>query len=227
MPRASSTLATTRLTPRAIETAVNVLATKRPRRYLIASVKIVIDWRWRPSCEIPAGFSAIELGHVDDTGRLAEALRVMRDQQQGLSVVTADAQKYLQDLARRSCVEAGAGFIGQHQWRAVGERARNGNPLLLAAGELRGLVPQTLREAQSSEEIGGAPALQAPRHVAGEHHRQHHVLDRTESGKQIEGLEHIPDILGAEPVAMRLRQGEEIGVVDVNCAGAWRGDARN
>src|SRR5258708_37869731 len=71
IPPARRTLATTRLTPRAIETAVSVLATRRPRRYLRATVRIVIDGR-RPSCGTLAGLGAIELGHVDDTVRSAE-----------------------------------------------------------------------------------------------------------------------------------------------------------
>src|SRR6266404_360730 len=71
IPRARRTLATTRLTPRAIETAVSILATRRPRRYLRATVTIVIDG-WRPSCGPPAGLGAIELGHVDDPVSSAE-----------------------------------------------------------------------------------------------------------------------------------------------------------
>jgi hypothetical protein len=35
---------------------------------------------------------------------------------------------------------------------------------------------QTLGEAQSSEEIGGTPALHALRDDGGEHHREHYIF---------------------------------------------------
>ena len=83
----------------------------------------------------------------------------MRDNQQGFLVLPADGQKHCQDLAGRLHIKAGTWFIGKDQWRAIGQRARDGNPLLLAARELLRLMAETLGEAQSGKEIGGALTL--------------------------------------------------------------------
>src|SRR6266478_5741416 len=200
IPRARRTLATTRLTPRAIDTTVSVLATRRPWRYLRATVRIVIGGR-RLSRSTPVGLAAIELGHVDDLVRSAECSLVVRDKQQGLLLLPAEGQERCKDFAGRHRVQTGARLIGEDQRRAVGQGARNGNPLLLAARELRGPMGKTLGEAQSEEKIGSAPALQARRDGFREHHREHHILERVEGREQVEGLKHVPDMLGAKAVA--------------------------
>src|SRR5438034_941193 len=123
IPQARATLATTRLTPRAIDTTVSALVTRRPRRYLRASVRIVIGGQ-RPSCRAPAGLGTIELSHVEDPVGSAACGLVVRDEQQGFLVLAADRQKHCQDLAGRLRIEAGARFIGEDQWRAVGQGAR-------------------------------------------------------------------------------------------------------
>src|SRR5215831_19512018 len=218
MPRAKRTLAMTRLTPRAIETAVSVLATRRPRRYLRATVRIVIGGE-RLSRSTLAGLGAIELGHVKDPIRRSERGFVVRDQEQGFPFLPTDGQKGRQNLPGGPEIQAGAGFIGEDQRRAVGQGTRNRNPLLLASREVLGFVSEALRKAQLRQQLGGALALQALWHGVREHHRKRHVLERAEGRKQVEGLEHIADLPGAKAVAARFGQGEDIGVADMDRAG--------
>src|SRR5260370_10267428 len=158
IPRARRTLATTRLTPSAMDTVVNVLATRRPRRYVKAMVKIVIG-RHGPSCGALASLGAIELCHLEDPICAFECGRVVRDDQQRFLVLPADGQKHRQHRAGGPHIKAGTRFIGEDQWRVVGQRSRDGNPLLLAARELLRLMAETPREAQPAKEIGGALTL--------------------------------------------------------------------
>jgi len=123
---------------------------------------------------------AIELGHVEDLVCFSERGLVVRDKKQGLLLLPAEGQKSCQDLAGGTRVQAGARFISEDQWRAVRQGARNGNPLLLAAGELLRLMGEALGQAQSGEKVGGMPALQARRDGLREHHGEHHILERVE-----------------------------------------------
>src|SRR5262249_23771816 len=154
IPPASRTLATTRLIPRAIDTAVSVLATRRPRRYLRATARIVIGGK-RLSCRAPGGLGAVEVGHVDYPVRCSECRLVVRDEHEGLLVFSAYGQQDFHNLPGRPGIEAGARFIGEDQRRVVGQGARNGHALLLAARELLRLVGEAFRETQSGEKIDG------------------------------------------------------------------------
>src|SRR5262245_25151923 len=88
-------------------------------------------------------------------------------------------------------------------------------------------VREARRKAQPGEEIGGTPALQALWDGVGEHHREHHILERAEGRKQVEGLEHIADMIGSKTVAARIRELEDSRVVDANGAGGRNCDAGN
>src|SRR6266851_8174620 len=100
IPWTRRTLAMTRLTPSAMDTAVSVLATLRPRRYLRATVRIVIGRR-RHSCGPVVGSGAIELDHVDDLISTSERGVIVRDEEQGSLLLPADSQKGGQDLPGR------------------------------------------------------------------------------------------------------------------------------
>ena len=50
--------------------------------------------------------------------------------------------------------------------------------------------------------------------LARERHPQQHVLERRESGQQIERLKHEADVPGPKPVAGRLGQPRDIGRID-------------
>src|SRR5438876_4584145 len=131
IPRAKRTLAITRLTPRAMDTAVSVLATRRPRRYLRATVRIVIGGQ-RPSRGTLAGLGAIDPGHLKDLICHSERGLVVRDEEQGLFLLPADGQKGRHHLPGCPRIQAGARFIGEDQRRAVRQGAGDGDPMLLA-----------------------------------------------------------------------------------------------
>jgi hypothetical protein len=81
------------------------------------------------------------------------------------------------DLFAGVRVERPGRLVGQDHLRLVHERAGDGHPLLLAAGEFRRRVLDALAEAHALQRLQRArAALRGAR--AGIHHRQFHVLQR-------------------------------------------------
>ncbi len=75
------------------------------------------------------------------------------------------------------------------------ERARDGDPLLLAAGELRGVVPPAGREADPLEHVLRArPCVALP----GDLQRQGDVVEGGQARHQVKRLEHDPDAITAQ-----------------------------
>ncbi len=68
------------------------------------------------------------------------------------------------------------------------QRAGDGGPLLLAAGQFRGEMVQTVGQTDALEEGSGLRFALGPPD-AGEHERQRHVFQRRQPGQQIERLE--------------------------------------
>ena len=92
-------------------------------------------------------------------------VRVVRDDDERVAglVHAVEERKHL--LARAG-VEVAGGLVGEQQGRAVHERARDRDPLALAAGDLVREVIGPLREAHAPERLEGALASLAPRHAA-------------------------------------------------------------
>ena len=74
-----------------------------------------------------------------------EAL-VMRGDQRGAAFAADEAEEFGEDLVRGRLVEVARRFVGQHQRRAVGERARDRDALLLAARQFGGAMVEPLAE---------------------------------------------------------------------------------
>ena len=64
-------------------------------------------------------------------------------------------------------VEVRGGLVGQHERRVVRERARDRDPLLLAARQVAGAVVHAVGEADLLEQLDGARPRLAPRHLRG------------------------------------------------------------
>ncbi len=81
------------------------------------------------------------------------------------------------DLLAGLQVEVAGGLVGQDDGGVVGEGPGDGDALLLAAGELEGLVAVALPEADLLEQLHALQSALVVGH-AGEDHRQGHVLQR-------------------------------------------------
>src|SRR5919108_4400315 len=114
MPRVRRKLAMTKLTPKAMEKAVKALATKRPRRYFKATVKTVMS-ALQCSHHIVPGTGTIDVGHVENLIGHARHGLIVRDDAQGLALLSADSQKGGQHLPCGVSIEAGTWLIRQDQ----------------------------------------------------------------------------------------------------------------
>ena len=98
-----------------------------------------------------------------------------------------------QDLLRRAAVESAGRLVGEQEARVVHERPRDGDALLLSAGQLHGSVMRPIGEADPSERLQGALAAGLAV-AAGIDHRQFHIAQRIDAGQQVELLEDEADL---------------------------------
>src|SRR5262245_14251645 len=124
------------------------------------------------------------------------------------------------DIGGGFTIERPGRLIGQQQLWIVDERARNGNPLLLAARELLGMMREAVTETHLLEpplslEIG----ISGPRPRIGQ--RQHHLAQRGRAGKQVELLKNKADGPVPEIGHGVTRQRADALTVDLNRTSAW------
>ena len=93
-------------------------------------------------------------------------------------------------------VEVAGGFVGKQDLRVGGKGARDGDALLLAAGQLARRVGGARGEADAIKPVGGAFACASAR--AGQFQRQQDVFQRGERGQQLKRLEHEADAACAQ-----------------------------
>ena len=106
---------------------------------------------------------------VDDTTLLEQHRAVahrldhghlVRDEQHGQAELGPHAAQEVQHARRAGLVEGGGGLVAEQHRRADGERAGDGHPLLLPAGQLRRVGPGALSQPHQIQQLGGpAPAL--------------------------------------------------------------------
>ena len=81
---------------------------------------------------------------------------VVRDEQQRRAVLAIEAEHEIGDFGAGRVVEVAGGLVGQQQLRLARERARDRDPLLLAAGQLLRIMRAATREADAIEPIGAS-----------------------------------------------------------------------
>ena len=85
-------------------------------------------------------------------------LGVVRRDQGRRAALAHDLDQLGEHRLGRVRVEVAGGLVGEDEGRGVGERAGDGDALLLAAGEAGRAVGEAVGEAQPVEEVGGAAA---------------------------------------------------------------------
>ena len=110
------------------------------------------------------------------------------------------------------------GSSAEQDLRLLDQRPGDGDPLLLAAGELAGHVPQPVAEADRLQRHGGALPPRGRADVQRDE-RGFHVLQGGEHRHQVEGLEDKADGLGPHLGHLGLAQLREVAPVEFDDAG--------
>ena len=120
----------------------------------------------------------------------------MRDHEDRLPAAVHLAEE-TEQLVRGFAVERAGRLVGEQDARLCDERAGNGGALLLAAGDLVGVLFQKLADAERFRNIdeAGAHLIVA---LAREDEREIDVILKRERVEQVELLKHEPEMVAAE-----------------------------
>ncbi len=120
-------------------------------------------------------------------------------------------------LAPGPRVEVAGRLVGEDDLRALGDRARDRDPLALAARQLRRPVGQPVPEPDTLERGPcGLPAI--ARRRARVQHAGRDVLDRVHRVLEMKALEHEPDLVRAQPRQLDVRQRDDVVAEDLDHA---------
>ena len=128
-----------------------------------------------------------------------------------------DPVEQLHDPDRGGRVEVAGGLVGDQDHRPVDERARDRDPLLLAAGELVGHPLALAVEPDQLERLRARPCVDLAPRLADHLERERDVLGDGLVGQQPEVLEHGAD-LAAQPRHLPAGQPVEVLAGDVHAA---------
>ncbi len=107
------------------------------------------------------------------------------------------ALEFRHHLPAAGMIQRAGRLVGQHDGAAVHQRTRNGNALLLAAGQLagpvRGALPQSQRFQQNARTGGARIGIHA-----GIDRRQRHILRGAQVLHQVVALEDEAEMLAAQ-----------------------------
>src|SRR4029453_13811639 len=78
--------------------------------------------------------------------------RIVRDEDERAAPLAVAGNEQSDPPPSRRAVEITGGVVGQHDRGVVGERPRDGHPLLLAAGELRRIVMSSIGQSDIGDE---------------------------------------------------------------------------
>ena len=118
----------------------------------------------------------------DDTVHALRQGEVMRCDQRRRAARADQPDELGEHLRCGRFVEVAGRFVGEHQHRFIGQRAGNGDALLLAARQLRRTVVEPRAEAEVGEQQR-RPRLRRRRAGAADQLRQNDVLARAEVGQ--------------------------------------------
>ena len=146
----------------------------------------------------------------------------MGDQDHGGALFAIEGEEEVEDGAAGGAVEIAGGFVGEEDRRAKGEGAGEGDALLFAAGELDGVVVEAAVESDAGQEFAGTATAAA---VAGEFHRQQHILFGGERRDQVIALENEADFAAADLRHLVLGEVGDVFTIEDHLAGAGRVEA--
>ena len=138
----------------------------------------------------------------------ARHFRVVGREQRGETAGPDEFDQHVGDIRGGSGVEVAGRFVREQEFRLVGDRAGNGHPLLLAAGQFGRPVGPARAEAHAIQQFGGTCA-RGSRGLSGQPQRHHDVLECRELGHQVVVLVHEAEVGPAEARAGAVAAGPD------------------
>ena len=85
---------------------------------------------------------------MDDARAITGHVRLMGDDDDGQPIFLIELLKHAQDFLARVRIEVAGRLVGEQKLRLIDQGAGDGDALLLAAGELRGVMIQSAGQAE-------------------------------------------------------------------------------
>ena len=142
-------------------------------------------------------FQQRTLVHVQHAAAEFRGLGVVGDHDDALAVFAIQDLQQMQHLVGGFAVQIAGGLVAHQKLGIRDQRARDGDALRLAAGELPGLVLGAIRDADQGESRRGVCGPLRGREVR-EQQRKLHVPLRVQHGHQVVELEHEADVLARQ-----------------------------
>ena len=125
---------------------------------------------------------------------------IVGDEDDGDALGAVELLEHLEDFLAGAGIEVAGRLVGEEHPRPVDQRSGDGHALLLAAGKLRRLVVDAVRQADLLEHLGCALSLLLLGEVLlGIGQRHQDVLQRRRARQQVEALEDETDYPVAQP----------------------------
>ena len=147
----------------------------------------------------------------------------MGDQEEGCARAGLVFEQAIDHQATGRRVEVTRRLVGQQQLWPGDEGAGDRHALLLAAGQLPGIMSQALVEADCRGPVDRNLERIA---AAGELERKSDVFERRHRRDQVEGLEHDPDAIAAEAGQRIFVERAEVVSVDLHSSARSGAPAR-
>ena len=122
---------------------------------------------------------------------------VVRSDQRGATLAPDKRKKLLEHAVGSGFVEIARRFVCKDEIRAVGQSARHGNALLLAARKLAGPVIEPVSKAERSQQLFGPRLCILPVN-AGNELGKDDILARIEIGQQMVELVDEPEVIAPQ-----------------------------
>jgi len=149
----------------------------------------------------------LPVAHLDFSVRPVGELGVVRDEQDATAVVPVQTRQQIEDDITRMRVEVPSRLIREQPFRAVDEGAGDGDPLLLATGQLRRQRVRLIAQSDFFQQFE-RPFLPVIIDFPSEQ-RCHDVLECRQCRDQVELLEDETDVVEAEVGELFCGQGRD------------------
>lgn len=127
------------------------------------------------------------------------------DDERGASLLAQFGHQLI-EYAAVLVVEVTAWLVGQYQLGVVHQGSGNGDPLLFAAGELRGEMVESFREAETLQQLGG-PFFCWGQFAGGDKFGHRNIFEGGKVGEEVVELKDKADFLVSEPGQRLLGEG--------------------